>query len=377
MLLSLLLLACTTPQTAATPTPDTEETVPPDSADPDPDTTLPGDDTDSSGGDDTGKDTGGEDTHEKEEPPPLTAAECFAAQGLLVDYDQYGPRIGSHCMGTDHQEIIGVEHVVFAGDSITVGTPPTAADDWYRNRMADALAAQFGLEGPSWLWENVDLFNGVVYEQDSGGFSSCAKWGARTDDITRAPHEQLQTCIPEDRRDEVTLVVMTVGGNDLFSWAQDRADGSLSEEGLWAAAEAAIADLEDSVLWLVEEGRFSSGVYLVFANTFEFTDVDSASDFSTCPGADWIGMDKALVDPVFLAAAGWMMEEYMRIAVETGTDMVFLGEHSCGHGYTYDQSTGRCYRGPDAELWLDVTCMHPSAAGHEGIAELFLSTISE
>jgi hypothetical protein len=374
----LLLLACGTPDLLTSTPASGQDTGETHLADTDtPTDTLPGDDTDSrGGGDDTGEDTGGPDT--KEEPPPLTAADCFADQGLLVDYDQYGPTLGSHCKGTNHQTIAGVEHVVFVGDSITVGTPPTSAGDWYRNRLADALAADFGLASPSWLWENVDLLNGVVYEQDSGGFSSCAKWGARTDDITRAPHEQLQTCIPEDRRGEVTLVVMTVGGNDLFSWAQDQTAGTMSEAELWEAAAQAVADLEDSVHWLIDDPtRFPAGVYLVFANTFAFTDVDSASDFATCPGADLIGMDTGLVEPAFMAAAGWMMEEYMRIAVETGTDMVFLGEQSCGHGYTYDQSDGRCYRGADAELWLDVTCMHPSAAGHAGIADLFWSTISE
>ena len=72
-----------------------------------------------------------------------------------------------------------------------------------------------------------------------------------------------------------------------------------------------------------------------------------------------------------------MMEEYMRIAVQSGADMVFLGEQSCGYGALYDEPTGRCYRGADAELWLDLTCMHPSAAGHAGIADLFMAVIDE
>ena len=75
--------------------------------------------------------------------------------------------------------------------------------------------------------------------------------------------------------------------------------------------------------------------------------------------------------------AAWMMEEYMRIAVETGTDMVFFGEHACGHGYSYQDSDSRCYRGADADLWLDLTCMHPSAAGHAGLADLFLAVVDE
>ena len=37
------------------------------------------------------------------------------------DYDQFSPVIGTHCAGTDHQDIADVERVVFLGDSVTVG----------------------------------------------------------------------------------------------------------------------------------------------------------------------------------------------------------------------------------------------------------------
>lgn len=323
-----------------------------------------------------GTDSGGTDSGGGTTASP-TAAACFAAQGLNVDYDQFGPVVGSHCKGTNHQDITGVQHVVFVGDSITVGTPPTAAEDWYRNRLAEALVDRFGLEAPDWLWQNVDLLDGMTWEQDSGDFSSCAKWGARTDDLTDKPHQQLVTCIPEDRRDETTLVIMTSGGNDVFSWAQDMVAGSTEDE-LWAMAEQAVLDLEESVHWLVDDpSMFPGGVYLVFANPFEFTDEDSGNDFATCTGADWIGMDTALVDPGFTPIVSWMMEQYMRIATETGTDMIFMGEHACGHGYMADDPDGRCYRGEDAELWLDITCMHPSAEGHAGIADLFLAVVDE
>lgn len=385
MRLSILLLpslvACVEPVPATQKSGGVDTSTPADTEDTDVDEDTDSDeDTDEETTDDTASpdDTG--DTEEEE--GPLTALECFAGQlpadGVpLVDYDQFTPVMGSHCKGTDHQDIAGIERVVFAGDSITVGTPPTPDADWYRNVMADSLASQYGLESPSWLWSGVDPFSGVSWETFSGDFANCSKWGARTDDISRAPHEQLQTCMPESEREKTTLVVMTVGGNDLFTWAQDLRDG-MTEEEVWAAAEAAVADMESSIHWLVDDpSLFPNGVYVVFANTFDFSDVDAAQDLSTCPGADLIGMDTGLVDPTFMAAAAWMMEEYMRIAVETGTDMVFMGEHTCGHGHMRDEATGRCYRGPSADLWFDVTCMHPSSEGHAGIADLFLETIAE
>ena len=313
---------------------------------------------------------------------PPTARGCFAAQlpsggQPLVDYDAWGPRIGTHCKGTNHQDIQGVQRVVFVGDSVTVGTPPTPEQAWYRNLIAQALAAEWGLAAPQWPWSGADVINGVGAQQDSGDFAVCAKWGARTDDIYRPPHEQLQTCLPEEEREKTTLVIMTVGGNDIFSWAQDLVAGE-DPAALRLAAEQAVADLEEAVRWLTDDpARFPGGIYLVFANTFEFTDQDSGRDLATCPGADLIGMDRALVDPAFQELSTWMMGEYMRIAVETGTDMAFMGEHFCGHGHMREEPAGRCYRGPATELWFDITCLHPSAEGHAGLADLFLSVIRE
>jgi hypothetical protein len=70
-------------------------------------------------------------------------------------------------------------------------------------------------------------------------------------------------------------------------------------------------------------------------------------------------------------------EEYVSIAVDTQTDMVFLGEQFCGHGYNDDDTSGRCYRADDPELWLDLTCEHPNEQGHAAIAEAMLAVIDE
>lgn len=326
-----------------------------------------------------------EDPEEPDDPPPAgsgpSVASCFEGQmgggEPIVDYDQFGPATGSHCMGTDHQDIEGVERVVFAGDSITVGTPPTPATEWYRNTLAVELADRFGLQAPEWAWQNVDIIGGKVMQQDSGDFASCAKWGARTDDLFKEPHQQLVTCNPPDQREKTTLIVITAGGNDLMAWAKDLVAGE-PIDGIWAKAEGAVADIEEAIHWAIDDPEtFPNGVFVVFANTYEFTDVDSGSDLATCPGANLIGMDTALINPEFSAVAAWFMAEYVRIAVDTGTDMVFLGEHFCGHGYMVDDPSGRCYRGPGAELWLDFTCMHPSGAGHSGITDLFLAVVDE
>jgi len=71
------------------------------------------------------------------------------------------------------------------------------------------------------------------------------------------------------------------------------------------------------------------------------------------------------------------MEEFMSISVDNDTDMLFLLENFCGHGYNRDDPLGRCYRGPDAELWFDLTCIHPNVRGHETIADMFLDVVNE
>ena len=67
----------------------------------------------------------------------------------------------------------------------------------------------------------------------------------------------------------------------------------------------------------------------------------------------------------------------MSIAVDTGTDMLILLETFCGHGFNYDDPDGRCYRGPDAELWFDLTCIHPNPIGHAVIADMFFNVVQE
>lgn len=357
-------------------TTDTDETSPPDvSNETEPPDLANGDDipAEDAPADEPDVDTG---------TNPATTRSCFADQlgpdgEPMVDYDALGAVIASHCMGTNHQEITDIERVVFVGDSVAVGTPPTPSGRWYRNLMADALAARFGLEAPSTQWRLANVIDGVALEQVSGDFACCAKWGARTDDLTRPPHEQIKTCIPEDQRDKRTLIVITVGGNDFFAWAQDLVDG-VAADHLRAMAVQAVADLETSIHWVVDDpDLFPNGVFVIFANPFEFTDVDAAKDFATCPGADIISMHTALVDPLMAELSTMLMEEYMRIAVETGTDMAFMGERFCGRGSMRNDPRGRCYRGPDIPNWLDLTCMHPSADGHAGIAEMYLRIIAE
>lgn len=310
--------------------------------------------------------------------------QCFGDQyvnepNLGPDYDQFSPVIGSHCLGTNHQDIVDIERVVFLGDSITVGTPPTLSADYYRSQVADALVEPFGLAWGSGgedqlLWKLVDVFNGVTIARNSGSFASCSKWGARTDDLLD-PGTQIADCFPPETRELRTLVVMTAGGNDLSSLTQAAIEGA-TDEALWAQVMDALALQRAAVEWLKDPVNFPNGSFVVFANMYEFT--DGTGDVAACNVSGLAGFDEPIPSPETLAdMVIWANEEFMSIAVDTGSDMIFLLEAFCGHGFNADDPAAPCYRGPDTDRWFDLTCIHPNPTGHDQITNMFVSVVDE
>ncbi len=373
-LLTFLLAACEIGGDA--PTNDTLE--PPDEQDTDTDSDADSD-TDSDADSDADADADADSDADSDADTDTSAYDrCFADIAAQThepapDYTQFDPTIAEHCQGTNHQDITGVERVVFLGDSVTVGTPPTAQEEFYRNILALALAERFGLDEPDWIWQGYDPFNGTTWYQDSGDFSLCAEWGARADDLMR-DDDQVERCLPESERDKVTLVVMTVGGNDLNSLTEGFMEDE-SIESLWAETEEFMGLVRDTVEWIKEPERFPNGVHVILTNLYEFT--DATGDVTACPLAELAGYGEAVTDPELAWMVVHAMEEFMSIAVDTDTDMLFLLETFCGHGFNYDDASGRCYRGDDAELWFDMTCIHPNAIGHAKIAEMFEAVVDE
>lgn len=316
--------------------------------------------------------------------PPGTVAACFENAyvndvRIGPDYDQFDVVVGTHCLGTNHQEISGIERVVFMGDSVTVGTPPTLAEGLYRSQVADHLAAAFGLEfgtgGQGELaWKFYNPFSGQAGAIHSGDFSSCARWGARNDDLLQ-DNSQIAQCFTEEDQALRTLVVFTSGGNDLNSITQDAIDGVPNEE-LWVQAEEVVLRLREAIDWLQEPGRFPNGVFVIFGNIYEFT--DGTGDVEACDISGLAGFDQPVPAPDDLAdLVIWVEEEYARIAAETGTDMIFMLEEFCGHGFNAADPTAPCYRGPNTEVFFDLTCIHPNPAGHAHLAGMFNAVVDE
>ncbi|MEM6294702.1 MAG: SGNH/GDSL hydrolase family protein [Myxococcota bacterium] len=291
-----------------------------------------------------------------------------------INYDGLRIPVGSHCLGTDFQDIDDVERVVFLGDSVTVGTPPTQVGDYFRNELADALADRFALSFGSnkGQWQTPNVFDGTSIVQDSGDFSSCAKWGARTDDLIAG--NQISDCYPEDSRDLQTLTIITMGGNDLSKIAQESGEGAPPEVS-WEIAESAVTHMRESMEWLKDAENFPNGHHVVFANVYEFT--DGTGEVESCQLSGLAGFEPLTSIGDALLVIGWIEDQYARIAQETGSDFVFMFEEFQGHGFRSTDPEAPGYRGPGNENWFDLTCIHPTPTGHGAIAEMFLATISE
>ncbi len=267
------------------------------------------------------------------------------------NYDQFHPMVNAHCTGTNYQQITGVERVVFLGDSITTGTPPTLPTVFYRSLVANEMRAKFG--------PFIDV-------------KDCSGWGARNADLLGPPHDQIHACFSEVETRK-TLIVMTMGGNDMSAIAKEAADGDTPAQTM-AKVNQSLQMLEEAVTWLRDPAHLPNGSYVVFSNIYEFT--DATGDLASCAAAALAGFGPVAapqMTPAYLHAA----EQYLRIAVDHEIDMVFSLESFCGHGFHSDDPASVCYRGPNAERWFDLTCIHPNPTGHAALARLFNTTIAE
>lgn len=284
------------------------------------------------------------------DPDAPLAERCFEglgdpANGAVPEYDAFGPEVPRHCMGTDHQDVDDLDRVVFLGDSITTGTPPTPIEGYYRSLLLAALEER----------------HGPLETED------CSEWGARVDDLLQ-DDDQLVRCLGDAGVDErATLVVFTIGGNDMFAFAQDvLAGGTVAE--VEANVDATLVLFDDVLEWLdAARARFPNGLYVVYGNLYEYT--DGTGDLSLCPTAEILGFDGVI--PEVRDAYVRVNEAWVERAVHHAFDVVFMLEHFCGHGFLAGDPDNECFRGADAETWFDGTCIHPTETGHRELAAMF------
>jgi len=281
---------------------------------------------------------------------PSAIDACFPLADLTKphpDYNPYHPIVNADCTGTNYQDITNVERVVFLGDSITAGTPPTLISKYYRSLVGDAMKQKFGT--------SIEIAN-------------CSAWGAKTADLAA----QIESCLPGVQNAR-TLIVMTIGGNDMNAYAKDAMTDTPAQT--LAKVDESVARMDAALTRLLDPAHFPHGSFVVFSNVYEFT--DGTRDLQACPAAGLAGFNMpapAQMVPAHLH----LQEEYMRLAVAHHVDMVFSLERFCGHGFRRDDATGQCYLGPGTALWFDpFTCIHPNTDGHAELARMFETTVAD
>jgi len=242
-------------------------------------------------------------------------------------------------LGTNNQDITGVERVIFLGDSITATpylTPP------WSDRIRDDLQTLFG--------SGVEIVN-------------YAAWGARTEHVQDDQLPRIDTSSAKR-----TLILMTIGGNDALQVIGEPADVSL------AHMEEKMAILDEIIAWIVDPAHFPGGVYLVFSNLYDPT--DGEGDFTHCgigvSYEDWPALPE--VEPV---ANGWFLD----LAMAYSVDMLDMHGLFLGHGYNNNDTTNPYYCKdctPDCPCprWFDLSCIHPNSEGHEALAGFFFAIIT-
>ena len=308
--------------------------------------------------------------------PSLRYEQCFPhiVENFDIQYiDLDQEKLTSTCAGTFTQDFSDIEHVIFLGDSVTVGTYPTLNEEFYRPRLAEKLADKYDLELPDEDWYAVSYNSGQTLVQSSGDFSSCAKLGAKTSHLIRSSG-QLEACFTDDLRDKKLLVIMTMGGNDLHELTE-KVVHEYPEEALWDVAYETTDNMRKGLEWLNDAEKFPKGISVVYANLYEFT--DATGDAAACPLSEVVSLNVDIDDPILEEITIWIEKEYREIGKEHGFDMLFLMENFCGHGFHHDNPESRCYLGPDAERWFDNTCLHPTPKGHEVISDMFFSVIDQ
>jgi len=254
-----------------------------------------------------------------------------------VEWD--GPEGTVDRLGTNNQDIAGVERVIFLGDSITATpyfTPP------WSDRIRDELRGRFG--------SGLEIVN-------------LARGGARTEHVLGSQLPSINTASTKK-----TLVMFTIGGNDALQVMGEDADTTL------AHMLRKIGILEEIIQWLVDPAHFPGGVDVVYSNVYDPT--DGVGDFTHCGvgvySEDW--PEVVEVEPVLNA-------RYLELAMTYGVDMLDLHGLFLGHGFHNNDAASPhychgCAPSCPCPRWFDFSCIHPNADGHENLAGFFYQMVA-
>ncbi len=246
----------------------------------------------------------------------------------------------------DHFPPTEAARVVFLGDSITAGY----GIDQDKNTYTSLLERNNGGKYPDYDGQDLKARFGRLE------VLHVARNGATTETLIAQQLPNVDAAwgagLPGP-----TLVVITIGGNDLTEALFTGGDVN-------QAADTIVSNLEQIVDFFHDPARFPDGAYVYVTNVYEPT--DGTGQVDEC----FFGLDLTSVIPTFERLAA----DSLALARDQGWAWVDLRGHFLGHGFRYDQQ-GPWTDEEDPTLWFQEDCIHPNVRGHHELRRLFLAAI--
>jgi len=245
------------------------------------------------------------------------------------------------------------ERLIYLGDSITRGDGASPSSQKY-TALLESNADNAWPDHTDMDLES--LFPSITEVLD------LSKGGATTSSMLNSQLPTLNNQINGSASGE-TIVVMTIGGNDMQAAIPTVLFGgdAKADEEIAEVIENfnIIADFFD------DPDRFPDGVFVYLANVYEPTDDEGY--WASC----FLGLDiSSAMDN--LADANDAIREF---AQDRGIAMIDMSGHFKGHGFYYDDPANPNFDEADQSLWFANDCIHPNNRGHHELRRLFYDAI--
>ncbi len=239
------------------------------------------------------------------------------------------------------------------GDSVSAG--------WVASRVSlqfgSLLAANDDTEWP--LMVNRDL------EAQAGAplaVINAAVAGAVTEDVLVGQLPGLAAGAPYSGH---TVVVMTIGGNDMAEFV-DSNDISTIINGIDEETVRIAENVGRVHDWFTVE-RFPDGISFVVATVFD------PSDGTASGGVDGqVCADQPALAPFLNQVAEDARDQFLAVAADRGFAVADAYGHFLGHGYDFDNPSNAHHDAEDPSQWFG-DCVHPNDRGHHEMRRLMYS----
>jgi lysophospholipase L1-like esterase len=237
--------------------------------------------------------------------------------------------------------------ILYLGDSITEGYGASSSELRYVSLLEQ------NVEWPG--WDKIDFetsFPGL------GELVDVSEGGATTGELLDLQLPALDGQLSYPVAGE-TVVVMTIGGNDLQTALIPFSDAEV-------IVNRALAQFEEIVDYFLDPAKFPDGVFLYATNVYEPTDGVGRSP--SC----FFGIDFSEDLPQLDRFNG----ELAQMGRDRGFAVLDLRGHFLGHGYHAEDPTVEGHDPDDPTLWFAPDCIHPNDRGHHEVRRLVHAAVT-